>query len=208
MDFLSIVNISLSELTALATVILTDLALAGDNAVVVGMAAAGLPLEQRRRAILIGIVAATGLRMVFALITMQLLAIVGLLLAGGLLLVWVSWKLWREIRADSRRGQSRDIPERPKRFGEAVTQIVLADISMSLDNVLAVAGAARHHTWVLVVGLVLSVALMGAAANLVARLLERHRWIAYLGLGVILFIALRMIWDGSHEVWGVVQAAN
>ena len=208
MDFLSVVNISLSELTALATVILTDVALAGDNAVVVGMAAAGLPTEQRRRAILIGIAAATGLRVVFALITMQLLAIVGLLLAGGLLLMWVSWKLWREIRADRRGGQARAMPGRTKRFGQAVTQIVLADISMSLDNVLAVAGAARHHTWVLVVGLVLSVALMGAAANLVAGLLERHRWIAYLGLGVILFIALRMIWDGGHEVWGVVQAAN
>jgi len=206
MDIFSIVN--LSELTALATVILTDVALAGDNAVVVAMAAAGLPREQRRRAILIGIVAATGLRVAFALVTMQLLAIVGLLLAGGLLLVWVSWKLWREIRAGSHiAGAHEEDGRPPKRFREAVAQIVVADISMSLDNVLAVAGAAREHTWVLVVGLILSVALMGAAANLVARLLERHRWIAYLGLLVILFIALRMIWDGAHEVLVAVQAA-
>ncbi len=208
MDIFSFVN--LSELTALATVILTDIALAGDNAVVVGMAAAGLPAAQRRRAIMIGIVAATGLRVLFALVTMQLLAIVGLLLAGGLLLVWVSWKLWREIRAGMH------VAQRPaeagqgtsKRFRDAVAQIVIADISMSLDNVLAVAGAARHHTWVLVVGLVLSVALMGAAASLVARMLERHRWIAYLGLLVILFIALRMIWDGAHEVMVAVQTGR
>ena len=205
--------ISVSELTALGTVILTDLALAGDNAIVVGMAAASLPAELRRKAIFIGIVTATVMRILFALVTTQLLAIVGLLLAGGILLAWVSWKLWREIREQHNADLGEAVLEgkavaqqKPKTFKAAVMQIVVADISMSLDNVLAVAGAAREHAWVLIFGLALSVVLMGAASTLVARLLTRHRWIAYVGLFVILYIALRMMWDGSMEVMTAVAA--
>ena len=204
--------------------ILIDIALAGDNAIVVGMAAAGLPPKQRRQAILVGIAAAAGLRIVFASFTVQLLQIIGLLLAGGLLLLWVAWKLWREIRAGmhleqdeneeagaeaaldrpvaDRRSQSK-APE--KTFRQAVTQIVIADVSMSLDNVLAVAGAAREHEIVLIFGLALSVALMGLAASLIANLLRRYHWIAYLGLIIILYVALRMIWEGAHEVFVAVQ---
>jgi YjbE family integral membrane protein len=203
--------ISLSELTALGTVILTDLALAGDNAIVVGMAAASLPAEQRRKAIFIGILAATIMRILFALVTTQLLQIVGLLLAGGILLAWVSWKLWREIRQQAQQDEGeavlegKAIPEHaPKSFKAAIIQIVVADISMSLDNVLAVAGAAREHAWVLIFGLALSVVLMGVASSYVARLLIKHRWIAYVGLFVILYIALRMMWDGSMEVMTAV----
>jgi YjbE family integral membrane protein len=198
-----------AELTALITVILTDIVLAGDNAIVVGMAAAGLPAEQRRKAILIGIAGATLMRIAFALVTTQLLQIIGLLLAGGLLLLWVCWKLYRELRVY--RGGEADVEseiqaagQRPKRMKDAVTQIMIADISMSLDNVLAVAGAAREHTWVLIVGLVLSVALMGLAASLMARILVRHRWIGYIGLLVILYISLDMIWDGFNEVMAAI----
>lgn len=211
MDF-----ITLDALGSLLTVVLIDVALAGDNAVVVGMAAAGLPSEMRRRAIFIGIVAATLLRVLFAVFTTQLLQVVGLLLAGGLLLLWVSWKLWREARAQSR--QDEDAldalegdggAEQPgKTFRQAVTQIVIADISMSLDNVLAVAGAAREHLWVLVIGLSLSVALMGLAASLVARLLQRHHWIAYVGLVIILYVALMMVWEGGLEVMGAAAESG
>jgi YjbE family integral membrane protein len=196
------------SLTALVQVVAIDVALAGDNAVVVGMAAAGLPAALRKRAIMIGILAAAALRIVFASFTVQLLQIVGLLLAGGLLLLWVAWKLWRELSGSAQ--EERDEAEREaeeagscgdgKSFGQSVWQIVVADVSMSLDNVLAVAGASREHQWVLVIGLALSVALMGLAANYVAKLLNRHRWIAYVGLAIILYVALRMIWDGGHEV--------
>ncbi|MGE4049205.1 MAG: TerC family protein [Acetobacteraceae bacterium] len=207
MDLFSLV--SPSELSALATVIMTDVVLAGDNAIVVGMAAAGLPSEQRRRAILYGIIAATVLRILFALVTTQLLQIIGLMLAGGILLLWVGWKLYRELSTPHAHAETegeaalegRDIPTRkPKTFRDAVTQIVVADISMSLDNVLAVAGAAHEHPWVLVFGLMLSVALMGVASTVMARLLVRHRWIGYVGLLVILYIALTMMWDGAHQV--------
>ncbi|MBI5121690.1 MAG: TerC family protein [Rhodospirillales bacterium] len=198
----------LSELIALASVVMIDIALAGDNAIVVGMAAAGLPALQRRKAILWGIIAAALLRIVFAIFTSQLLMIVGLMVAGGILLLWVSWKLWREIRSSAREEaeaeaalEDANIATKPgKSFKEAVTQIVVADVSMSLDNVLAVAGAAREHTGVLILGLALSVALMGLAASFVARLLQRYHWIAYVGLIVILFVAVKMIWDGSQEV--------
>jgi YjbE family integral membrane protein len=194
-------------LSALLQVIMIDLVLAGDNAIVIGLAAAGLPKDQRARAILIGIIAATVLRICFAAATTQLLAIVGLLLAGGILLLWVCWKMWRELRA----GHQHDVdaldaaeteggPAR-KSFAQAAWQIVVADISMSLDNVLAVAGAAREHPAVLVFGLILSVALMGIAASFIAKLLQRHRWIAYVGLLVILYVALDMIYRGAHEVW-------
>lgn len=205
--------ITLDALGSLLTVVLIDVALAGDNAVVVGMAAAGLPTEMRRRAIVIGIVAATLMRVVFAVFTTQLLQIVGLLLAGGLLLLWVCWKLWRETRAQAGQEEAGidalegdDAPvQAGKTYRQAVTQIVIADISMSLDNVLAVAGAARDHLWVLVIGLALSVALMGLAANFVARLLLRHHWIAYVGLAIILYVALTMIWEGGIEVMAVAE---
>jgi YjbE family integral membrane protein len=209
-------------MTALAQVIAIDLVLAGDNAIVIGLAAAGLPKEQRARAILIGIIAATVMRIGFAAVTTQLLAITGLLLAGGILLLWVCWKMWRELReghADEERAEealtgedvNRDglIAEGgPKKtFAQAALQIVIADVSMSLDNVLAVAGAARDHFSVLIIGLVLSIALMGLAATFIARLLNRHRWIAYVGLAIIVYVALKMIWEGWHEVGPVVAQA-
>lgn len=194
-------------LTALFQVILIDLVLAGDNAIVIGLAAAGLPKAQRAKAILIGIGAATLLRMVFAGLTTQLLQIVGLLLAGGVLLIWVAWKMWRELRAGH--GGEADLdsleagaePEgRRKTFAQAAWQIVVADVSMSLDNVLAVAGASRDYPYILIFGLILSIGLMGVAASFIARLLQKHRWIAYVGLAIILYVALDMTWRGFHEV--------
>ncbi|HWD56818.1 MAG TPA: YjbE family putative metal transport protein [Stellaceae bacterium] len=197
---------TLNQITALVSVVLIDVVLAGDNAIVVGMAASGLPAEQRRRAIVIGIGAATVLRILFAAIALQLLEIIGLALAGGVLLLWVAWKLFRELRhAQSVRRIGRDEASSPavhKTVRQAVTNIVVADISMSLDNVLAVAGVARTQAepWVLFLGLILSVALMGIAANFVARLLARRPWLAWLGLGIITAVALRMIWAGGGEV--------
>jgi YjbE family integral membrane protein len=197
---------SLDELSALLQVIFVDLVLAGDNAIVVGMAVAGLPAAVRPRIILFGIVAATVMRVMFALVTVQLFQIVGLVFAGGLLLLWVSWRLWREIeeqRKLRKRGVSGEDAEAPpgqKSVRQAIVQIVVADLSMSLDNVLAVAGIARMHTWVLVVGLVLSVAFMGLAATYIARLLERHHWIAYVGLLVILYVAVEMITEGVRAI--------
>jgi len=191
--------------SAFLQVVAIDLVLAGDNAVVIGLAAAGLPPERRRRAILVGIIAATLLRLAFAAVAVELLAIVGLLLAGGILLLWVCWKMWRELRgtgtADTEAAQKEgNAHPRGKTFAQAAWQIVMADVSMSLDNVLAVAGAAREHPGVLVFGLGLSIVLMGFAANLVARLLNRHRWIAYVGLAIILYVAIDMIWRGFLEV--------
>ena len=201
--------------SALLAVIGIDLVLAGDNAIVIGLAAAGLPKEQRSKAILIGIIAATVLRIIFAGATTWLLQIVGLLLAGGILLLWVCWKMWRELRqghADGERGEEaltgQDLNADgtvagggpAKTFRQAATQIVIADVSMSLDNVLAVAGAAKDHPTVLVLGLILSIALMGLAATFIARLLNNHRWIAYVGLAIILYVALKMMWEGWHEV--------
>lgn len=191
------------EFVALLQVLLIDLVLAGDNAIVVGLAVNGLPAEQRKRAILFGVAAATLLRIGFALVTLQLLAIVGLLLAGGLLLLWVCWRMYRELRRGDEAHS--DVAAAPKTMRAAMFQIVLADLSMSLDNVLAVAGAAREHPWVLVVGLAISVVLMGAAASLVARLLERYRWMAWVGLAIVLYISCKMIWEGSHEVIAAVR---
>ena len=201
---------NIGEPVALATfiqVLMIDLVLAGDNAIVVGALAAGLPPEQRRKVIILGVVAALVLRIVFALMVSQLLQIVGLILAGGLLLLWVAWRMWRELR-DA--GESPGSPEiagdedsgvaASKSFASAAWAVAVADVSMSLDNVLAVAGAAREHPGILIVGLVLSVALMGIAANVIAKYIERYRWIAYLGLSVILWVALKMIWDGYHHV--------
>ncbi|MER9681003.1 TerC family protein [Mesorhizobium sp. M0184] len=208
--------------SALLQVIAIDLVLAGDNAIVIGLAAAGLPVEQRKRAILIGVVAATVLRIGFAAITVTLLQIVGLLLAGGILLLWVCWKMYRELRtsyADEVEAtealSNSDINSddlvagkaRKKTLGQAALQIVIADVSMSLDNVLAVAGAARDHFQVLVIGLVLSIALMGLAASFIAKLLQRHRWIAYIGLLIIFYVALDMIYRGAVEVLPHVSSA-
>jgi len=207
-------------ITAFFQVIMIDLVLAGDNAIVIGLAAAGLPHEQRTKAILIGIGAATALRIVFAGITTQLLRLVGLLFAGGLLLLWVCWKMWRELRASVEQEQeaaealtgydinangtiAAHIPR--KTFVQAAGQIIVADVSMSLDNVLAVAGAAREHPVVLIFGLALSIGLMGVAASFIARLLQNHRWIAYVGLAVILYVALEMIYRGAHELRPVVK---
>ncbi|MFY9602160.1 MAG: TerC family protein [Pseudolabrys sp.] len=196
---------SYDAMAALLQVIMIDLVLAGDNAVIIGLAAAGLPPERRGRAILVGIAAATVLRLVFAAVAVELLEIVGLLLAGGILLLWVCWKMWRELRGPSAedteaaltKGEAH-VPR--KTFAQAAWQIVVADISMSLDNVLAVAGAARDHPAALVFGLALSIVLMGVAAGFIAKLLNRHRWIAYVGLAIILYVALDMIWRGYWEV--------
>jgi YjbE family integral membrane protein len=208
-------------IAALFQVVMIDLALAGDNAIVVGLAAAGLPQEQRTRAILLGMMGATALLVLFAGITTQLLKLVGLLFAGGVLLLWVCWKMWRELRSSLREEQEAvealtgyDInaygtiagcaPR--KTLGQAAGQIIVADLSMSLDNVLAVAGAAREHPIVLVFGLSLSIILMGIAASFIARLLQKHRWIAYIGLAVILYVALGMVYRGAHELRPIVSA--
>ncbi|WCT73277.1 TerC family protein [Sphingomonas naphthae] len=190
-----------AALSAFVQVLMIDVMLAGDNAIVVGALAAGLPAEQRRKVILIGILAALVLRIVFALAVSQLLQIVGLVFAGGLLLVWVAWKMWRELRSSSVDGPGEHDGLKPaKSFAAAAWAVAVADVSMSLDNVLAVAGAAREHPGILVIGLLLSVALMGVAANLLARVIERYRWIAYIGLAVILYVAGKMIWEGWGDI--------
>lgn len=185
------------DLVALAQVLFIDLVLAGDNAVVVGLAVAGLPEGQKNRAILFGILVAAALRLALAFAVVRLMAVVGLMLAGGLLLLWVCWRMYRELQPKRRpHGASRAT----KTMGQALAQVALADLSMSLDNVLAVAGAAYEHPWVLALGLGMSVLLMGLAARLVASLLERHRWLAWAGLAVVLFVAVRLIWEGGHDV--------
>jgi YjbE family integral membrane protein len=194
-------------LTALVEILLIDIVLAGDNAIVVGALAAGLPAEQRKKVIMIGVIAALVLRVFFALAVSQLLQLVGLILAGGLLLLWVAWKMWRELRHDGHGGGSPEVAGdersgmKPARsFASAAWGVAMADVSMSLDNVLAVAGAAREHPAILVFGLILSVILMGVAANFIARYIERYRWIAYVGLAVIVWVAGKMIWEGWHDV--------
>ena len=199
-----------AALTAFGQVLMIDIMLAGDNAIVVGALAAGLPPAQRQRVIMIGIIAALVLRIVFALMVTQLMQVVGLILAGGILLLWVAWRMYRDLRATA------DDPSTPgdeasglrpaKSFAGAAWAVAVADVSMSLDNVLAVAGAARAHPGILIIGLLLSVALMGVAANVLARYIERYRWIAWLGLVVILWVAAKMIYDGTvdHEV-GLLQ---
>ncbi|MGH6978320.1 MAG: TerC family protein [Brevundimonas sp.] len=219
MEFLSDPHL-LSQASALGKVLMIDLVLAGDNAVAVGLAAAALPQEQRRKAILIGLAAAVVMRIGLALITVQLLAIVGLLLAGGFLLLWVCWKMWRELREQATHDQAEAEAEieramaiehgggpspeelglKRKTFGAALIQIMFADLTMSLDNVLAVAGASHDHPWIMVFGLILSIALMGLAASFIAKLLNRYRWIAYIGLVIVLYVALHMIWDGGRSV--------
>jgi len=219
MDFFSSPEFG-SQLAALGQVLTIDLVLAGDNAVAVGLAAAALAPEQRRKAIMFGLIAAVVLRIGFALITVQLLAIVGLLLAGGILLLWVCWKMWRELQESRTHDQEEGTIEmeealaahhggghtpeelgiKRKSFAAAMVQIIIADVTMSLDNVLAVAGAAHEHPWIMVFGLVLSIALMGVAATFIAKMLNKHRWIGYLGLIVVLYVALHMIWDGYRSV--------
>ncbi|HJP67516.1 MAG TPA: TerC family protein [Sphingomicrobium sp.] len=215
---------SSQSLTALFQVVMIDLVLAGDNAIVIGLAAAGLPEDKRKKAILAGILAATILRIGFASITVQLLQIIGLLLAGGILLLWVCWKMWRELHAShsSHQPTFQDLSSartmdasvnadarktiNQKTLGQAVWQITIADVSMSLDNVLAVAGAAREHPVVLIFGLGLSIALMGLAASFIARILEKHRWVAYVGLLIILYVAFDMCYRGALKVWQDVKA--
>jgi YjbE family integral membrane protein len=204
--YVASVLMDLNQASALLSVVIIDIVLAGDNAIVVGMAAAGLPADRRRRVIAAGIAAATVLRILFAFVAVQLLqTIIGMTLAGGLLLLWVAWKMHREI------GDAHSVPApdgeagapcrpREKTPAQALGQIVLADLSMSLDNVLAVAGVARDHPFVLVVGLVLSIALMGVASIFIARLLDRASWLSWIGLGIITLVALRMIWGGSTQL--------
>ncbi len=203
-------------LNALLQVVLIDLVLAGDNAIVIGLAAAGLPQAQRGKAILIGIVAATMLRILFAGLATQILQIVGLLLAGGILLLWVCWKMWRELRASPAQpmeaketagaAAGTNVEGKPRKtLVQATWQIIVADVSMSLDNVLAVAGAAREHPMVMIFGLALSIAMMGVAASFIAHLLQNHRWIAYVGLAVILYVAVEMIFRGTLDIMMVAS---
>ena len=194
---------------AFIQVLLIDLVLAGDNAIVVGALAAGLPADQRKKVIVIGVVAALVLRIFFALTVSWLLGIVGLVLAGGLLLLWVAWRMYRDLH-HGEAGASPGSPEisgdedsgipAAKSFAAAAWSVAIADVSMSLDNVLAVAGAAREHPGILIVGLIFAVALMGIAANVIAQYIERYRWIAWFGLAVIVYVAGKMIWEGFHEV--------
>ena len=200
------------DLQAFVSVIIIDLVMSGDNAIIIGLAAAGLAPHLKRRAIFYGIVGATVLRVFFASITVQLLSVIGLLLAGGILLLWVAYKMWREIRLGLTAQPEAAAAEaaatlQGKTLRSAIISIVVADVSMSLDNVLAVAGAAHEYPGMLVFGLVLSIALMAFAANLIANLLEKHRWLAYAGLVVVGYVALHMIWRGGHEVYGAAAAA-
>jgi YjbE family integral membrane protein len=187
---------------ALGQVLMIDVVLAGDNAIVIGLAAARIPADKRKKVILLGLIAAVVLRIALSMVAVQLLAIIGLLLAGGILLLWVCWRMWRDMSHDT----SHIVPEveTGASVKRAIMQILIADVSMSLDNVLAVAGAARHHMDVLIIGLLLSIALMGAAASYIARLLEKYRWISYIGLLIVLYVALKMIYDGGLEVWGAL----
>ena len=199
----------LSQLTALVSVVMIDIVLAGDNAVVVGTAAAGLPPAEQRKVIMLGAGLALVARVLFALVAVQLLAIIGLLLAGGILLLWVAWKIWRDLHANGHGAEAAAGVALPvtKTMRSAIMQVAVADISMSLDNVLAVAGAARDHPYIMIFGLLLSIALMAVAAQMIARLIDRYRWIAYVGLVIVLVVAVRMIWEGGLEVFHVVDSA-
>lgn len=196
------------QLIALGQIIMIDLVLAGDNAIVVGMAASRVAPEQRARVIFWGVGGAVLLRVLFAAMAMQLLAIVGLMLAGGILLLWVCWKMYRELM-ESRQHQMAmagapggvlEEAREPMTFGSALLAIIVADVSMSLDNVLAVAGAAKGDFWILVVGLTIAIGFMALASNYIAKLLARHHWIAWIGLIIVLYVALEMVWTGSHQI--------
>ena len=200
-----------SAIAAFFQILAIDIVLAGDNAIVVGALAAGLPAAQRRKVIAIGVLAALVLRIAFALLVSQLLQVVGLILAGGILLLWVAWKMYRELRHAGESHGSEEVVgdehsglKQPKSFAGAAWGVAFADVSMSLDNVLAVAGAAKDHPYVLIFGLILSVILMGIAANVIARYIDRYRWIAWIGLLVILYVALKMIWEGAGDVAPVI----
>lgn len=198
----------LGEASALAKVIMIDVVLAGDNAVVVGMAAAGVAAHYRKKVIFYGIAIAVLMRIGFALIATELLAVIGLTLAGGLLLLWVAWKMYREIRTSGQHGHAEaahesataGAPVKEKTFMQAMIQLIIADLSMSLDNVLAVAGAARDHLTALVIGLLLSIALMGSAASFIANYLTKWRWLTWAGLLIVVFVAIDMIWRGTQQV--------
>lgn len=200
-----------SALIALLQVILIDLTLAGDNAVVIGLAASQVPPDKRPKAIFWGLVIAVVLRIILATLTASIMSVIGLMFAGGLLLLWVSWRIWRDLNPSEDEPDSSDGPAhgyKLKTMRRALLRIVLADLSMSLDNVLAVAGAALDHVWVLTIGLILSVALMGVAATFVARLLHKHAWISYAGLIIVIYVALRMIWFGGLELWQARDQVN
>ena len=190
----------IDQIWPLFQVILVDLVLAGDNAIVVALAAAGVPAAARQRVIVIGIAGAAIARILFALITVKLLQFPGLLLVGGLLLLWVCWNLWRDLKASGSHADDQNVKRETKTVRQAIILIIIADVSMSLDNVLAVAGVARDNTLVLIFGLALSVALMMCAATVIARLLQKHRWIAYAGLAIILSVAITMIWSEMGEI--------
>ena len=196
-----------SQASAFVQIVLIDIVMSGDNAIIIGMAAAGLPPELRKKAIFWGIIGATVLRIFFAVIVVQLLAIIGIKVVGGLLLLWVCWRMWQEIRAGvTVEDMEREADEKaqkgpPKTMRMAMINIIVADATMSLDNVLAVAGAARDHLEMLIFGLVLSIALMALTANFIAKLLEKHSWLGYLGLAIIAYVAVQMLWQGSAEVY-------
>jgi len=198
--------VGVEALIAPGQVVFINVVLSADNAVVIGMAALGLAARDRFRVLLLGIALATLLRIAFAVVATTLLQILGLLLAGGVLLLWVAWKLWRELRRDTRANDAAELQGERKTVRRALWQIVVADVSMSLDNVLAVAGAAREHPFILAFGLLLSVTLMGIGANLLGRLLEKHRWIGYVGLAIILYVACEMIYRGAYELKPVIGA--
>lgn len=193
-----------SWLTALGQVLMIDVVLAGDNAVVIGLAATRVPADMRKKVILLGLIAAVVLRIALSLVAVQLLAIIGLLLAGGILLLWVCWRMWRDLASHGKHEIAPEI-EAGASVNKAILQILIADVSMSLDNVLAVAGAARHHWDVLIIGLLLSIALMGAASSFIARVLEKYRWVSYIGLAIVVYVALNMIYDGGHEVFNALN---
>lgn len=201
------------DFAAFLQIVLIDISLAGDNAIIIGMAAAGLAVEERKKAVIAGIIAATILRIIFALFAVQLLGITGLLAAGGLLLLWVSWKMYQEIRLRKEEEHAAKVLDNKvagggkKKLSAAIWQIVVADVSMSLDNVLAVAGVARDHMTMLIFGLGLSVVLMGVASSWIARLTAKHHWIAYIGLAIVFYTALHMIWDGSQQLMNPVAVA-
>ena len=199
MSWLQSFGVDLGALGAFFSVVVIDVVLAGDNAIVVGMAASGFEPRRRRRIILGGIIAATVLRIALASVAIDLLAIIGLTLAGGILLLWVAWKFYRDLKGAPGAAVTTRVGPL-KNFYQALLRVVLADLSMSLDNVLAIAGTARGHFWVLVSGLILSVALMGAASEVMARLIASYRWIAWIGLAIVTVVALRMIYDGWTEV--------
>ncbi len=200
------------QASAFVQIVLIDIVMSGDNAIIIGMAAAGLPPELRKKAIFWGIIGATVLRIFFAVIVVQLLAIIGIKVVGGLLLLWVCWRMWQEIRAGGtveemeREAEKNAKKGPPKTMRTAMTNIIVADATMSLDNVLAVAGAARDHLEMLIFGLVLSIALMALTANFIAKLLEKHNCLGYLGLAIIAYVAVQMIWQGSGEVYQVINA--